>query len=77
MKKITVHNEVMYIIANIFMAFSVALLSNVNFGLSMIPAPAFILSEAIGLTFGQCEYILQFALFHQDQELWQFLHIYV
>lgn len=64
MKKITVYSEIMYIIANCLMAFSVALLSNVDFGISHIVCPSYILSEAVPwLTFGQCEYIFQFLFF--------------
>lgn len=64
MKKITLHSEIMYVVANVIMAFASALMSNVNFGLSMIVSPSYILSEAIdGLSWGQSEYIFQFCFF--------------
>ena len=53
MKKIKVHSELFYILAIILLAFSVAMLTAVDFGISMIVAPAFLLSEKLGfLTFG-------------------------
>lgn len=64
MKKIKLNSEIMYVVSNVLMALSVAMLSSVDFGLSMIPAPAYILSQKIQvLTFGQCEYIIQFLVF--------------
>ncbi|MCQ2387031.1 MAG: DUF6198 family protein [Clostridia bacterium] len=63
MKKIKLKSELVYILANVLMAFSVALLSAVDFGLSMIVSPAFILSQVTGLTFGVSEYIVQAILF--------------
>lgn len=64
MKKIKVHSELFYILAIIILAFSVAMLTAVDFGISMIVAPAFLLSEKVSfLTFGQSEYVIQALLF--------------
>ena len=64
MKKIRVSSELTYILAIIILSFSVAMVAASNFGVSMIVAPAYILSQKISfLTFGQCEYILQASLF--------------
>lgn len=62
-KKIKIPCEVIYVIAIFSLSFAVAMISSTNFGLSMIVSPAYILSCKIGLTFGQCEYILQGVLF--------------
>ena len=59
-KKIKIPSEVIYIFANILLAFAVAMVSAANFGVSMIVAPAYILSQKLTfLTFGQSEYVLQ------------------
>ena len=64
MKKITLHSEALYILANILMALAVAMTAASDFGVSMIVAPAYILHLKIGfLTFGQCEYLVQGLLF--------------
>ena len=64
MKKIQLNSELIYVAANVILAFAVALLSSVDFGLSMIVSPAYILSQKLGvLSFGQCEYVIQFLLF--------------
>lgn len=64
MKKIKIHSEVFYVLAIIILAFSVAMLTAVDFGISMIVAPAFLLSEKVSfLSFGQSEYIIQAVLF--------------
>lgn len=63
-KKITVHSEIMYLFANLILSFAVAMTAAADFGVSMIVAPAYILSLKLGfLTFGQCEYIIQGILF--------------
>ncbi len=63
-KKIKLFSEVNYVLAIIVMSFSVAMLSAADFGLSMIVAPAYILSLKLGfITFGQAEYIIQGVLF--------------
>lgn len=63
MKKIKVPSELVYAVAIIILSFSVAMMSCADLGLSMIVSPAYILSCKIGLTFGQCEYIVQGILF--------------
>ncbi len=63
-KKITVYGELVYALAIICLSFSVAMLSAANFGVSMIVAPAYIISQKLGfLTFGQGEYLVQSILF--------------
>ena len=63
-KKITISCELTYIISLVLLALSVAMIALSDFGLSMIVAPAFMVSEKLGfLTFGQSEYIVQALLF--------------
>lgn len=63
-KKLTLHSEAVYVLAILTLSFAVAMVSAADFGVSMIVAPAYILSLAVdALTFGQSEYILQAALF--------------
>ena len=60
MKKIKFSQELSYFVSIIVLAFAVSLMTAANFGLSMIVAPAYILSQKLNfLTFGQCEYLLQ------------------
>ena len=64
MKKIKISSELTYIFATIILALSVAMIALSGFGLSMIVAPAFLISEKLGfITFGQGEYIIQAILF--------------
>ena len=64
MKRIKVKSELIYVIAILLLSFSVAMISCTGFGVSMIVAPAYILSEKVSfLTFGQSEYIIQGILF--------------
>lgn len=64
MKKITLSSELTYLIAIILLSLAVAILTRVNFGISMIVAPAYILSVKLGaVTFGEAEYIVQGILF--------------
>ena len=64
MKKLKLPSEIAYLLAVILLAFSVAMLSAVDFGLSMIVAPAYVLSQKFAfLTFGQAEYVIQGVLF--------------
>lgn len=64
MKKITVSSELIYILAVILLSLAVAILTSANFGISMIVAPAYLLSLKIGvITFGQAEYIVQAGVF--------------
>lgn len=59
-KKVTLHSETVYLFAILILSFAVAMVSAADFGVSMIVAPAYILSLAVdALTFGQSEYILQ------------------
>lgn len=64
MKKLTIHSETVYVLSIIILAFSVAMMACADFGLSMIVAPAYILSQKLGfITFGQAEYLIQGVLF--------------
>ncbi|MDY6368140.1 MAG: DUF6198 family protein [Clostridia bacterium] len=64
MKKITVHSEIVYLLSIVILALAVAILSAADFGVSMVVAPAYILSQATGfLSFGQAEYVIQAVLF--------------
>ena len=64
MNKVKISSEVAYLIGIILMAFSVAMITAANFGVSMLIAPSFILSMKFNfLTFGQWEYIIQGTLF--------------
>ncbi len=62
--KITVYSECTYLLSILALSFAVAMISATDLGLSMIVAPAYIISQKLTfLTFGQCEYILQGVLF--------------
>ncbi len=64
MKKLKLPSEVVYLAAIVLLAFSVAMLTSVDFGISMIVAPAYILSLVVpSLSFGQAEYVIQAILF--------------
>ena len=64
MKKIKLNNELAYVFAIFLIAFAVALTAAADLGVSMIVAPAYILSlKFTFLTFGQWEYVLQSLLF--------------
>lgn len=63
-KKLCVSSELTYILAIVLLALAVAILTSANFGISMIVAPAYLLSLKIGVvTFGQAEYIIQAIVF--------------
>lgn len=63
-KKITLHGEFVYVAAILLLSLAVAMLSAANFGVSMIVAPAYIISQKLGvITFGQGEYLVQSLLF--------------
>lgn len=63
-KKTELHSEIVYAAAIILLSLAVAMLSAANFGVSMIVAPAYIISQKLGvITFGQGEYIIQGILF--------------
>ena len=62
--KIKLSSEATYVAAIILLSFAVAILSAADFGISMIVAPAYLLSLKTGvLTFGQAEYVIQAGLF--------------
>ena len=64
MKRYTFPGEVAYVVANLTLSLAVAMLTAADFGISMIVAPAYILSQKLGfLTFGQSEYVIQALLF--------------
>lgn len=64
MKKLKICSEAVYVIAMLCISFSVAMVSAADFGVSMIVACAYIISEKSPLlTFGQAEYIVQGLLF--------------
>ncbi len=62
--KIRVHSEAVYLLAILLLALAVAMLTAADFGISMIVAPAYLLSLKTGfLTFGQAEYVIQAGVF--------------
>lgn len=64
MKKIKIYSELVYIVALLLLPLSVALMAAADFGVSMIVAPAYILSLKFDVfTFGQWNYVLQAILF--------------
>ncbi len=63
-KKLHIPAELVYIAAILILSFSVAMIASADFGVSMVVAPAYILSLRVdALTFGQSEYIVQGLLF--------------
>lgn len=63
-KKIKIYNEFIYLSGLIILSFAVAMIAAADFGVSMIVAPAYILSlKFTFLTFGQSEYIIQGIMF--------------
>ena len=64
MRKIKIHSELVYIIALFGLTLAVAILAAADFGVSMVVAPAYIVSLKFKIfTFGQWNYILQGLLF--------------
>lgn len=64
MKRLPFPAELAYLLSIAIMSFSVAMTAAADFGVSMIVAPAYILSLKIPfLTFGQAEYVVQGLLF--------------
>ncbi len=64
MKKMKISNELIYVLAVVVLSFATAMLAAADLGLSMVVAPAYIVSLKAGfLTFGQAEYIVQGMLF--------------
>lgn len=62
--KITVRSEIIYFLAIIFLSFAVAVLTEADLGISMIVAPAYLLSAKTQvLSFGQAEYVIQAVIF--------------
>ena len=56
--------ELAYLLALVLLAFAVAMLTTAGFGVSMIVAPAYLVSLKVSiLSFGQAEYVLQAGLF--------------
>ena len=63
-KKVKVSSEGAYLAAIVLPALAVAILSAADFGISMIVAPAYLLSMKLSvLSFGQAEYVIQAGLF--------------
>lgn len=64
MKKIKIYSELVYVIAQFGLTLAVAIMAAADFGVSMIVAPAYILSQKFTIfTFGQWDYIIQGVLF--------------
>ena len=62
--KIKVSSEIAYFAAIVLLSLAVAILSAADFGISMIVAPAYLLSLKLPfLSFGQAEYVIQAGLF--------------
>lgn len=62
--KIKISSEAVYFIAIVLLALAVAILTSADFGISMIVAPAYLLSLKVGvITFGQAEYVIQAGVF--------------
>ncbi len=64
MKKLTKSSELLWLFGTIFVALGVAICSKADLGVSMIAAPAFVLSEALipvwnGFSVGVVEYLFQ------------------
>lgn len=63
-RKIKISSEVTYLSAIVLLSLAVAILSTADFGISMIVAPAYLLSLKAGfLSFGQAEYVVQAIVF--------------
>ena len=63
-RKIKISGEVAYFAAIILLSLAVAILSAADFGISMIVAPAYLLSLKTSiLSFGQAEYVVQACVF--------------
>ncbi len=64
MKKFKIYDEVIYIIALFGLTFAVAILAAADFGMSMIGAPAYIISVKFDIfSFGEWTYLVQALLF--------------
>lgn len=63
-KRLCISSEVTYLLAIVLLALAVSILTAADFGISMIVAPAYLLSLKVGaITFGQAEYIIQAGVF--------------
>ncbi len=63
-RKLRIPSELAYIAAIVLLSFAVAVLSAADFGISMLVAPAYLLSLRTSvLTFGQAEYVIQAGVF--------------
>ena len=63
-KKKTIPSEVVYLLGIVLLSLAVAILTAADFGVSMIVAPAYLLSLKLGfVSFGHAEYIIQSGLF--------------
>ena len=64
LRKIRISNELIYVLAAVILSFATAMLAAADMGMSMVVAPAYIVSLKVEfLTFGQAEYIVQGMLF--------------
>ncbi len=64
MKKLKIPSELIYIMAQLGLTLAVAMMAAADFGVGMIVAPAYILSQKFTIfTFGQWDYIIQGVLF--------------
>ena len=64
MKRFRISNEAVYLLAVFVLSLATAMLAAADFGMSMVVAPAYIVSLKVKfLTFGQAEYIVQGILF--------------
>ncbi len=64
LKKIKIYSEIIYVIAQLGLTLAVAIMAAADFGVSMIVAPAYIVSQKFTIfTFGQWDYIIQGVLF--------------
>lgn len=63
-RRLRLPSEVVYLAAVLLIAVAVSMTVTAGFGISMVVAPAYLLSEKVDfLTFGQSEYLLQGGLF--------------
>lgn len=64
MKRIKIYSELIYVLAQFGLTLAVAVMAAADFGVSMIIAPAYILSRKFTIfTFGQWDYVIQGVLF--------------
>ncbi len=62
--KKTIPSEIVYLLGIVLLSLAVAILTAADFGVSMIVAPAYLLSLKLGfVSFGHAEYIIQSGLF--------------